>query len=355
MPALLSGPIASIRRSRAKQTGAFTVHRRQFLQWVFGSAAAATSLSGRALAQSYPDHPIRLIVPFAPGGVYDAVGRPWADKAKPVLGTVIVENLGGAGGSLGAAQAARAAPDGYTILLGGSGPLVINPVATSHPPYDPVKDLEPIATLVATGLAFVVHPSMPFHNLEELIAYAKANPGKLSYGSAGAGTMNHLTGELFKSLAGVDIVHVPYKGAGPALTDLIAGQIPLATPNVTGQVLQLARAGQLRMLAVTSPNRIAGANDIPTAVEAGLPGMVSQNFVGLYAPAGTDKAIVEKLSRASATVMANPDVRRILTSAGMESIPANTPAQARQYLADEILRWAPVIKSIGLRLDGGGR
>jgi tripartite-type tricarboxylate transporter receptor subunit TctC len=335
------------------QMGALTVYRRQFLKSALASAWAGALFSTHARAQSYPDRPIRLIVPFAPGGVYDAVGRPWADKAKSALGTVVVENVGGAGGSLGAAQAARATPDGYTILLGGSGPLVINPVATTHPPYDPIKDFEPISTLVATGLAFVVNPKMPIHSLKELITYAKANPGKLSYGSAGAGTMNHLTGELFKSLAGVDIIHVPYKGAGPALTDLIAGQIPLATPNVTGQVLELARSGQLRILAVTSPHRIAGATNIPTAVEAGLPGMVSQNFVGLYAPAGTDKAIVEKLSSASAAVMANADLKRILVAAGMESIPANTPAQARQYLADEISRWTPVIQSIGLRLDSG--
>ena len=195
----------------------------------------------RVLAQArFPERPIRLVVPYAPGGVFDAVGRPWADRMKALLGTVVIENIGGAGGSLGAAAVARAQPDGYTILLGGGGALVINPVAASRTPYDPIKDFEPIALLVVTGLALVVHPSLPVHSLGELIAYAKANPGKLSYGSAGVGSVNHLTGELFKSLTGTpDIVHVPYKGAGPAVTDLISGQIPMVMPNVTGQIIEL--------------------------------------------------------------------------------------------------------------------
>jgi tripartite-type tricarboxylate transporter receptor subunit TctC len=176
-------------------------------------AALPMALRPAAAQSKYPERPIRLVIPFPPGGVYDAVGRPWADRVKPTLGTVVVENIGGAGGALGAAAVARAPSDGYTLLLGGGGALVLTPIASSRPPFDPVRDFEPIALLVTTGLAIVVHPALPEKTLAELIDYARSNPGKLSYGSAGVGSMNQLAGELFKSLSGAaDIVHVPYKG-----------------------------------------------------------------------------------------------------------------------------------------------
>jgi tripartite-type tricarboxylate transporter receptor subunit TctC len=176
-------------------------------------AALPMALRPAAAQSKYPERPIRLVIPFPPGGVYDAVGRPWADRVKPTLGTVVVENIGGAGGALGAAAVARAPSDGYTLLLGGGGALVLTPIASSRPPFDPVRDFEPIALLVTTGLAIVVHPALPVKTLAELIDYARSNPGKLSYGSAGVGSMNQLAGELFKSLSGAaDIVHVPYKG-----------------------------------------------------------------------------------------------------------------------------------------------
>ena len=247
------------------------MRRRDLL--ALGLAALPAARLRRAAAQSkYPERAIRLVVPFPPGGVFDAVGRPWGDRIKSLLGTVVIENIGGAGGSLGAAAVARAQPDGYTILLGGGGAFVITPVAASRPPFDPIRDFEPIALLVTTGLAIVVHPSLPVRNLGELINYAKGDPGKLSYGSAGVGSMNQLTGELFKSLTGTaDIVHVPYRGAGPAITDLVSGQIPIITANVTGQLIELERAGKVRILAVTTPRRLGAAPDIPTAVEQGLP------------------------------------------------------------------------------------
>jgi tripartite-type tricarboxylate transporter receptor subunit TctC len=182
-----------------------------------GLAALPAAGLRRASAQSrYPERAIRLVVPFPPGGVYDAVGRPWADRIKPLLGTVVVENIGGAGGSLGAGAVARAQPDGYTILLGGGGAFVITPIAASRPPFDPIRDFDPIAILVTTGLAIVVHPSLPVTTLPELVDHAKHNPGKLSYASAGIGTMNHLAGELLKSLTGTaDIVHVPTGAQAP--------------------------------------------------------------------------------------------------------------------------------------------
>jgi len=320
-----------------------------------GIAAIAVPAAERRslLAQSnYPERPIRLVIPFPPGGVYDAVGRPWADRAKAPLGTVVVENIGGAGGSLGAAAVARAAPDGYTILLGGGGALVITPIASSRAPFDPVRDFEPIALLVTTGLAIMVHPSLPVKDLGELVAYAKLNPGKLAYGSAGVGTVNQLTGELFKSLTGTaDIVHVPYKGAGPAITDLISGQIPMAVPNVTAQIIELHRSGKLRMLAVTSPRRLAAVLEIPTAVEQGLPGMVSQNFIGLFAPARTPPAIVEQVAQATRAVMGDGEFQRSMAASGFERDLDSSPDKTRAFVADEIARWTPVIKGIGLKLD----
>src|SRR3979411_792174 len=227
--------------------------RRRFLHLVAG-AAALPAVSRIARAQAYPERPIRLVVPFPPGGAFDAVGRPWADKMKPLLGPVVIETIGGGGASLGAAAVARARLDGYTILLGGTQTHVNEALLKSRPLYDPVKDLEPIAGVAANVLCIAVHPAVPAQNLKELIAYAKANPGKLSYGHAGVGTIQHLTGELFKSLTGTsDIVQVPYRGTGPLITDLVSGQVPVGTPGVTGQVIEFHRSGKMRVLAVTSP------------------------------------------------------------------------------------------------------
>jgi tripartite-type tricarboxylate transporter receptor subunit TctC len=327
------------------------MRRRDLL--ALGLAALPAVGLRRASAQSkYPERAIRLVVPFPPGGVYDAVGRPWADRIKPLLGTVVVDNIGGAGGSLGTGAVARAQPDGYTILLGGGGAFVITPIAASRPPFDPIRDFDPIAILVTTGLAIVAHPSVPANTLAELIDYAKRNPGKLSYGSAGVGTMNHLAGELLKSLTGTDdIVHVPYKGAGPLITDLIGGQIPIASVNVTGQVIELNRSGKLRMLAVASPSRLGAVPDIPTAVEQGLPGMIAQNFIGLFAPARTPPAIIEQVAQATLAVIDDEPFLRSLTASGFEPYPASTPEKARRLVADETARWTPVIKAIGLKLD----
>jgi len=299
----------------------------------------ALASRGAAAQSRYPERPIRLVIPFPPGGVYDAAGRPLAERLKPLLGTVVVENLGGAGGSLGAAAVARAPADGYTLLLGGGGALVLTPIATSHPAFDPLHDLAPITILVTSSLSIVVHPSMPLRTLVDLIDYAKANPGKLSYGTAGVGTMNQLTGELFKSLSGVDsIVHIPYRGAGPALTDLISGEIPMAMPNVTAQVIELHRAGKLRILAVTAAHRLAAAPEIPTAVEQGLAGMISQNFIGLFAPAGTAPAIIAQVVQAAHAAMADEAFRHVLTESGFEPHSSSTPDEARHFLEDEIAR-----------------
>jgi tripartite-type tricarboxylate transporter receptor subunit TctC len=259
---------------------------------------------------------------------------------------------GGAGGAVGAAAVARAQPDGYTILLGGTAALVLIPAAARQAPYDPAKNLEPISILGLTAMTIATHPSVPGQNLKELIDFAKANPGKLSYGSGGAGSIAHLTGELFKSLTQTShIVHVPYKGGGQSITDLISGHIPMVATSVTGQVLELHRSGKVRMLAVTTAARVIAAPDIPTAVEAGLPGMIAQNFFGLFAPAGTPKAIVEQIAQATGRAMADDEFRQKLIASGFEANLDSTPETARRFVEGEIGRLAPVIKAIGLKLE----
>src|SRR3989440_1613006 len=286
--------------------------RRKFLQLTAGLAALPV-LSRLAAAQSYPTRPIRLVVPFPPGGAFDFVGRPWADRMKPLVGTVVIENIGGGGSSLGAAAVARASPDGYTILLGGTQTHVNESLLKSRPLYDAVKDLDPVAGVAANALCVAVHPAVPAQNLKELIAYAKANPGKLSYGHSGVGSIQHLMGELFKSLAGTpDIVQVPYRGTGPLITDLVSGQVPMGTPGVTELVIEFHRSGKMRVLAVTSPTRLVAAPELPTAAEQGFPGMSVTGSIGLLAPAGTPVGIVEQIAQASRTVVAEPAFKQML-------------------------------------------
>jgi tripartite-type tricarboxylate transporter receptor subunit TctC len=324
--------------------------RRQFLH--LAAAAAALVVPCVASAQTYPSRPIRLVVPFPPGGAFDALGRPWADKMKPLLGTVVVENIGGGGSSLGAAAVARARPDGYTLLLGGTLPHINEALLKSRPLYDPVKDLDPIASVAVNFLGIAVHPSVPTQNLKELIVYAKANPGKLSYGHAGVGSTNHLTGELFKSLAGVpDIVQLPYRGAGPAISDLISGQIPMAVVAVTGQVIELHRSGKIRVLAVTSPVRLTAAPELPTATEAEFPGLVVPASLGLLAPAGTPKPIIEQIAQATRTALAERAYQQALIESGFEPTIDSTPEKFRRSLADDVALWAPVVKTLGLKID----
>jgi len=324
--------------------------RRRFLHLAAG-AAALPVVSRSARAQAYPSRPIRFVIPYPPGGVYDTTGRPWAEKVKPYLGSVVVENVGGAGSSLGTALVARAQPDGYTILLVGNSGLVINPIASTKSAYDPIKDFEPIAVLGRNATAIDVHPAQPIRTLKELIDYARANPGKLSYGSSGVGTVNHLIGELLKSHAGLDIAHVPYRGAGPATTDLISGHIPMMLQSVTGQAIELHHTGKLRMLAVTGPKRLAAAPDVPTVAEVGMPILESQQFIGLFVPKGTPKEIIDQIAEATRKVLADPDLQRLFAASAFEPEPDPGPEQTRRLLEQEIEKWAPVIKSIGLKFD----
>ena len=292
------------------------------------------------------------MVPFSPGGATDVVGRLWADKMKPVLGTVVTENRGGGGGVTGAAEVARAQPDGHTFLFGNTSTQVLIPAIMSNPPYDPLKDFVGIYILCNAPTSIVVHESVPAHNLKELIAYAKANPGKLSYGSAGAGTLTNLAGELFKQLIGApDIVHIPYKGSAPGVADLASGHIPMMTPNVGGPLLAFHRAGKVRILAINSVARIKAAPDIPTAIEAGLPGMIAGNLNGLFAPAGVPQAIVDQIAQATRKVMADADFQRILVTSGFEPILDSGPEPTRQFIIEEHARWMPVMKATHFKME----
>ena len=325
--------------------------RRNFVK-LAASAAAMSALPRIGRAQAYPARPIRLVVPFPPGGAFDFVGRPWAERMKPLLGTVVIENIGGGGSSLGAAAVARAQPDGYTILLGGTQTHVNEALLKAKPLYDPVKDLDPIAGINAYFLCLAAHPTTPVTTLAELVAYARANPGKLTYGHSGVGSFQHLTGELFKSLAGTpDIAQVPYRGTGPLITDLAGGQIPIGFPGLTTQVIELHRAGKLRVLAVTSGKRLAAAPELPTAAEQGFAGMTVIGTIGLLAPAGTPAEIVGRIAQATRSVTAEPAFTQILAEAGMEPMRDSNPDQLRKSLAADVAFWSPIVKALGLKIE----
>jgi len=328
-----------------------TLTRRQLL-----TAAATVPLLGGsgsvAGAQSYPARSIRLVVPFPPGGAFDFVGRPWAEKTKSSLGTVVVENIGGGGSSLGAAAVVRSPPDGYTLLLGGTQTHVNEALLKSRPLYDPAKELDAVTGVAAYFLAVVVHSALAVQTLQELREYAKANPGKVSYGHAGVGSIQHLTGELLKSQTGMqDMVQVPYRGTGPVITDVMSGQIPVGILGITGQVLELHRTAKLRIVAVTSPKRLASAPEVPTAVESRLTGMIVTGSIGLLAPTGTPRSVVDQITRATTTALSDPAYQQLLKEAAMEPISAPGPENWRRVLADDIALWSPVVKELGLKLD----
>jgi len=299
-------------------------------------------------AQGFPDRPIRLVVPFAPGGETDLMGRMWAKHAAAQLGAVIViDNRGGAGGAIGAAEVARAKADGYTLLAGTTTTQIINPAAMDKPPYDPLKDFVAVGVLSVTPTSVVVSPSLKVNSLAEFIALVKANPGKYSYGSAGPGTITNLTGELFKHEAGgLDLQHVPYKGSGPGLQDVIAGHLPAFTPIMSATVLAQHRGGRIRILAIASDDRLGAAPEIPTAAEAGLPGLRVQVFNAIFAPAGTPPEVLAVLRQATARTIADAEFRVEVEKAGAEVF-ASPGYEA--FIREEATRWAPIVKALGFK------
>lgn len=310
------------------------------------------TVSHVAMAQAYPTRPIRLVVPFPPGGAFDTVGRPLAEKMKPLLGTIVIENVGGAGSSLGAATVARSRPDGYTLLLGGTVPHINEVLLKSHPLYDPIKDLEPITNIADSALFIVINPALPIQSLKELIILAKTNPGKLSYAHVGIGSTTHLAGELLKSLAGIpDVVQVPYRGGAPVIADVIGGQLSIGLVGANGQLLEFHRSGRIRILAVTSPARPIAASQLPTVAEEGLPGLTHTGSIGLLAPSGTPRMIVDQVARAAHGALSEASFRQFLLEAGYEPDAGSTPERFRQSLAQDIMFWTPIVQSLGLKID----
>ena len=320
--------------------------KRTFL--ALGTAALAPWGILHAQAR-YPDRPIRLVVPFAPGGDGDIMGRTWVKHMASQTGmNIVVENKGGAGGVIGAAEVARARPDGYTLLLGTSTTQIINPAASASTPYDPIKDFELIGMVSANPTCIVVNPKFPTNNLKELIALIKANPGKYAYGSAGPGTITNLTGELFKFQAGkLELQHVPYKGGGPAMQDLLAGHVPIITPILSSAVLAQHRAGRARILCVNNETRLKAAPDIPTSAEAGLSDMTVQVFNAVFVTSGTPKEAMDILKAASQNVITDPAFLQDVEKAGGELLLLTDP---EKYFKQEVVRWNKLIKIIGFKM-----
>jgi tripartite-type tricarboxylate transporter receptor subunit TctC len=313
-------------------------------------ASAAFSLSSETLAQAYPSRPVRIIVPFPAGGIADVFARIIAFRLNEAWGQpVVVENRAGAGGNIGAEQVAKAPGDGYTVLMGNIGTQAVNVSLFRNLPYDPVKDFTPVALVVESESLLALHPSVGANTVAELIALARAQPGKLSYGSAGPGTAGHLAGELFKSMARVEITHVPYKGAVPAITDLLAGQTSMVFGTMP-TMLPHVKAGKLKGLAVLGASRSAAAPELPTLAEAGLPGFEVTNWIGVFGPAGMPSAVTAKLNAGIIAVMRTPEVQQRLLTEGARFTPT-TPEQFAAFVNAETAKWGKLIRDVGIRVD----
>ena len=303
-----------------------------------------------AQADAYPSKSIRIVVPFPPGGATDIAARLIGTKlSERWKQPVVVENKPGAGGNLGSDIVAKAPPDGYTLVMGVTGSHAINTSLYSKMPYDPVADFEPITQVAVVPNVVVVHPGVPAATLAELVALAKKEPGKLNYASLGNGTAAHLTMEMFKTAAGIDLAHIPYKGSAPAVADLLAGQVQVMVDGLPS-ALPHVKAGKLRALAVTSAKRSAAAPDLPTIAESGYPGFFADAWSGLFAPKHTPKPIVDKLAAEVQRILDLPDVRERLASLGAEPV-GSTPAEFAGHVRREIDKWSRVVKASGARVD----
>ena len=303
-----------------------------------------------AFGQAYPARPIRLVVPFPPGGAVDFYARVVQQPLSEALGQqLVIDNKAGASGMVGAESVAKSPPDGYTLLLGNIASLAINVGLYAKMPYDPLKDLTPIVRTVDVNYVLVVHPSVPANTVPELVADAKANPGKLSYGSAGSGSLPHLGTELFKAQTGIDMLHVPYKGGGPMVTDLLGGTVQVVIGD-QANLMPHVQSGKLRALAVATPKRSPNSPNLPTIAESGLPGYDSTAWQGLAGPAGLPPDVVKRLNEAFNMVMAMPAVRDKLTGGGLEVV-GGTPEQFARFIAAEITKWTKIAKDVGAKVD----
>jgi len=311
---------------------------------------AAQLMALDVMAQSYPTRPIRWIVTYPPGGPTDVVARSIGAKLTEAWGQqIVIDNSAGAGGAIGTDLAAKAVPDGYTLLFGTSAGLTINPALSSKLPYDAVKDFAPVSLLVINPQILVLHNSIPANTVKELIAYAKARPGQLNYASVGQGSPNHMGMELLKALAGIDLVHGPYKGTGPAITDLLGGQVQLMF-NSMPSVLPLVKSGKLKGLGVGSPQRSPAIPELPTVAEAGVPGFENVTWYGMFAPAKTPRDIVIKLNQQVVKILADPEMAQRLASQGAEPR-SSTPEELAKFMQVESVRWKKVIQVAGIKLE----
>ena len=314
------------------------------------SAFALAAIASMAGAQSNAGKPIRLICPFPPAGAVDIASRAIANELSKVLGqSVNVENRPGAGGNIGGAEAARSAPDGNTLFMTTSGINAINPLLYAKMPFDPIKELAPVVALVSLSNVLVVHPSVKANSVAEVIALAKAEPGKMTYASSGSGTSVHMSGEMFKHLAKVDIAHIPYKGSAPAVTDLLGGQVMMMFDNIPSALPHI-KAGKLRALAVTGAKRDPLLPDVPTVAEAGVPGYESGVWFGLAVPAATPKEEIARLNEAAVKGTKSPEFIKRMTEVGYTII-ASTPEQMAEMNRVEVARWSPIVKASGAKAD----
>jgi tripartite-type tricarboxylate transporter receptor subunit TctC len=328
-----------------------TLHRFSLPLFLLTGLLASSLLAGRSAHAAFPDKPIRVVIGFPAGGPLDQHMRLLADKLQTVLGQpIIVDYKSGAGGTVGAQEVLKAAPDGHTIMLANTGVMVINPALYGAKlPYATLKDFAPIARTAQQGLALVVNPQVPVKTLPEFVAYAKARPGQLNYGSAGNGGISHLVPEMFKQQAGIFMLHIPYRGSAPAFTDLMAGQVQFMAESIP-QAANYHKQGRVRALAVTSHQRNPAMPDVPTAAEAGLKGFEVVGFYGFLAPAATPKEVIAKLSAAFGKVMAEPELRQRMSSQGAD--PAYLAAEDfGKFLSTETPKWAKAVKDSGAKLD----
>ena len=322
------------------------INRREFV-----SLAAAASLSPLSYAEApYPNKPITLVVPFTPGGSVDNSGRLMADRLSRLLGVpVIVDNKGGAGGSLGSALVAKAKPDGYTLIVTSQSTHVVNPAVTPKLPYDAVNDFAPITLIDRLSNVLLVNASLPVRTFADLVKYAQANPGKLNYASAGTGSVSHLSMELLKTQAKINLTHVPYRGAGVAITDVMSGQVQLAWNNLSTNLASI-KNGKLRALAVAAPQRVAQLPDVPTFAELGHPQVQVSNWMGYVAPKGTPKPIIDKLAAAFAKAADHAEVKDRILSQSNE-VGGGTPADFAAFIEAESLKWSRLVKERGIRIE----
>ena len=313
-------------------------------------AALAFCAASLALAQGYPSKPIRLIVPFTPAGAVDIASRAIGLELAKNLGvTVTPDNRPGAGGNIGGAEAARAAPDGYTLFMTTSGISAINPALYSKMPFDPIKDLASVSALVSLNNVLVLHPSVKANSVAEVIALAKSEPGKINYASSGSGTSIHMSAEMFKFITKVDMIHIPYKGSAPAVTDLLGGQVMMMFDNIPSALPHI-KAGKLRAIATTGARRDPALPDLPTIAESGVPGYESGVWFGLTVPAGTPKDVIARINEAALKGTKSPDFVKRMTELGYNII-GSTPEQMTEMLKAETARWTPIVKASGAKAD----